>query len=233
MPALSTDTAVADLVIDNPARARVFERLGIDYCCGGDHSLAEACAKHGLDPGTVVRMLDATVEARSAAEPRDWSDASLGELIDHIETTHHDYLRRELPRLEQLLIQVTQAHGAQSPWLEPVLEVFQTLKLDLETHMVSEEERVFPSIRALETNGDSTEKTDLDEDGIEKMIGEHDDTGAALERLRELTNDYTPPENACPKFRAAMDGLRELEEDTHRHVHKENNLLFPRARSLA
>lgn len=231
MPSLSTDTPVADLVIEDPARARVFERLDIDYCCGGDHSLAEACRKKNLDPDTVVQMLDTAADA-DAGTSTDWSEASLGDLIDHIVSTHHDYLRRELPRLEDLLMQVTRAHGAHSPWLEPVLEIFQTLKLDLETHMMSEEERVFPSIRALETEN-GTGEADLDEDGIEKMIGEHDDTGTALERLRELTDDYTPPEHACPKFRAAMDGLRELEEDTHRHVHKENHILFPRARSLA
>lgn len=231
MPELSKDTPVAQLVTDRPARARVFERLDIDYCCGGDHTLADACHKKNLDPDTVVQMLDAVTDAEPPPSTN-WSDASLGDLIDHIVSTHHEYLRRELPRLEQLLIQVTQAHSAQSPWLEPVLEIFQTLRLDLETHMVSEEERVFPSIRALEPTGDAGE-VDLDEDGIENMIDEHDDTGAALERLRERTNDYTPPENACPKFRAALDGLRELEADLHRHVHKENNVLFPRARSLA
>jgi len=126
---------------------------------------------------------------------------------------------------------VTQAHGAEVSWLDPVLEVFQTLKLDLETHMMSEEQRVFPSIRALDANG-SAEDSALDEDGIEKMIREHDDSGAALDRLRDLTNGYTPPENACPKFRAAMDGLHDLETDMHQHIHKENNILFPRARSL-
>lgn len=229
---LSLDTPVADLVTDRPARARIFERLGIDYCCGGDQSLAEAAQKNDLDPETVVQMLDAATDASAPVDTTDWREAPLGDLIDHIVDTHHDYLRRELPRLEDLLMQVTQAHGADVSWLDPTLEVFQTLKLDLETHMVSEEERVFPSIRALEANGPA-ETAELDEDGVEKMIREHDDSGAALDRLRDLTNDFTPPENACPKFRAAMDGLHELETDMHQHVHKENNVLFPRARSLA
>lgn len=230
---VSLDTPVATLVTDRPSRARIFERLGIDYCCGGDHSLADACSKNDLDPRTVAELLDAATDAGSAADTTDWSDAPLGTLIDHIESTHHEYLRRELPRLEPLLMRVTQAHGSQVSWLDPVLEVFQTLKLDLETHMISEEERVFPSIRALETTNASTGEPELDEDGIDDMIAEHDDAGTALERLRTLTGDYTPPEHACPKFRAAMHGLRELEEDMHQHVHKENNILFPRARSLA
>jgi regulator of cell morphogenesis and NO signaling len=225
----SPDTPVADLVNDHPARARIFEQLGIDYCCGGDHSLAEACRKHDLDPDTVVQMLDAATETAPAQETNDWTEASLGELIDHIVDTHHAYLRNELAPLEQLLSRVANAHGSEVSWLAPTLEVFQTLKLDLQTHMMSEEERVFPSIRALETD----DASNIDENGVEKMIGEHDDTGTALERLRDLTNDYTPPENACPKFRAAMERLRELEMDLHQHIHKENNILFPRARSLA
>lgn len=231
MTSLSPETTVAQLVTTQPGRAKIFEQLGIDYCCGGDRSLAEACRSHDLDPDTVVRMLDATAHT-GPSDDTDWTSASLGELIDHITSTHHEYLRRELPRLEPLLMRVTEAHGEEVPWLDPVLEIFQTLKVDLETHMMSEEERVFPSIRALESDSDPTESS-LDRQGIEKMIDEHDDTGTALDRLRELTNGFTPPENACPKFQAAMDGLQKLETDLHQHVHKENNILFPRARSLA
>lgn len=227
---ISLNTSVAQLVTDRPARARIFERLGIDYCCGGHHSLAEACRKKDLDPPTVAEMLDAAADTGAPSDTTNWTNAPLGALIDHIESTHHDYLRRELPRLEELLTQVVQAHGAEFSWLDPTLEVFQTLKLDLETHMMSEEERVFPSIRALEENGANA---GLDEAGIDKMIREHDDSGAALDQFRELTNDYTPPADACPKFRAAMDGLEELETDMHQHIHKENNILFPRARNRA
>jgi regulator of cell morphogenesis and NO signaling len=225
---VSLDTPVATLVVDRPSRARIFERLGIDYCCGGDHSLAEAARKNDLDPETVVQMLDAVADASSSVDSTDWTDAPLESLIDHIESTHHDYLRRALPRLEALLTRVTQAHGGQYAWLRPALETFLSLKDDLEAHMEREEEQVFPSIRRLAGQGSE----DVD-DGIEQMIDEHDEAGAALDQLRELTDDYTPPEDACPRFRAALDGLHELESDMHRHVHKENNLLFPRARSLA
>jgi len=226
---LSPDTPVAALVTDQPDRARIFDQLDIDYCCGGDQSLAEACKKNDLDPDTVVQMLDAATKAGGTADATNWTDAPLGALIDHIVDTHHAYLRRELPRLDTLLQRVTEAHGADVDWLAPVQEVFRMLKADLETHMRSEEERVFPSIRALAAN----EAADLDADGIDAMIGEHDDAGAALDRLRARTNGYTPPADACPKFQAAMDGLQSLETDMHRHVHKENNILFPRARALA
>lgn len=229
----SPDTAVADLVIDRPARARVFERLGIDYCCGGDHSLTEACRKNDLDPDTVVRMLDATEESPSDTDTTDWSEATLGDLIDHITSTHHDYLRRELPRLDDLLADVTNAHGHAISWLSRVQSVFRTLKADLFDHMRSEEEYVFPAIRTLEEGRVLPDGSTLEHATLEQMEAEHDDAGTMLEQLRDLTDGYTPPEGACPKFRAALDGLRELETDMHQHVHKENNVLFPKARSLA
>lgn len=229
MTAFSPTTPVADLVTDRPARARIFERLGIDYCCGGDQTLEEACRTQDLDPNTVRRMLDAVEHAASDTDTRDWSTAPLGALIDHIVDTHHAYLRRELPRLETLLTRVLQAHGDDVDWLAPTFEVFTDLQTDLAAHMRSEEQRVFPSIRALETH--STDA--LNADGIDDMIGEHDEAGAALDRLRTLTNDYTPPTDACPTFRAALDGLSDLERDMHQHVHKENNILFPRARARA
>ncbi len=228
-----TYTPVAQLVTEQPDRARIFERLGIDYCCNGDRSLAEACRKNDLDPNTVAQLLDVAADATRSSNTMDWSDASLGDLIDHIVDTHHAYLRRELPRMENLLMTVTDAHGEDVPWLDPTLEVFQTLKLDLQTHMMTEEERVFPSIRTLEQAPPSPGSSSLDQSGVEQMIKEHDDSGAAFERLRDITGEYTPPEGACPKFQAAMDGLEELEKDTHQHIHKENNILFPRARSLA
>ena len=137
-----------------------------------------------------------------------------------------------MPRLERLLTRVAQAHGAEVPWTREVLDVFLTLKADLEAHMQSEEERVFPSIRSLEGNGTHSEDSLLDRSGVEQMIDEHDEAGAALQELRDLSHGFTHPENACPKFRAAMDGLHELETNMHQHVHKENNILFPRARAL-
>jgi len=225
----STDTSVAALVTDRPARARVFEQLGIDYCCGGDHSLAEACRTHDLDPDTVVRMLDLAAQSGAPDDTTDWSNVALAPLIDHIVDTHHAFLRRELPRLDALLSRVVQAHGDDVTWLSPTLEVFRDLRADLVAHMQSEEERVFPSIRAL-ASGDAD---GIDREALNQMIGEHEEAGAALAQLQDQTNGYTPPADACPKFRAAMDGLEALERDMHRHVHKENNILFPRARTQA
>lgn len=233
MPEISPDLSVAQLVTDRPARARVFERLGIDYCCGGDHSLAEACTKNDLDTSTVVQMLDVVAESAPAEPTRNWSDVPLTDLIDHIKEAHHKYLRRELPRLERLIGKTNRAHGDQVSWLAPVQSLFLSLREDLMDHMQSEEEYVFPAIRTLAEGRVLPDGSSLDASALEQMEDEHDEAGSALEQLRSLTNEYTPPEWACPTFRAAIDGLRELESDMHQHVHKENNILFPRARSLA
>jgi regulator of cell morphogenesis and NO signaling len=230
---LSPETPVGQLVADRPDRARIFEQLGIDYCCGGDQTLAEACRAHDLDPDTVAQMLDPVASASEAPATPDWTEAKLGDLIDHIVATHHDYLRRELPRLRDRIAKVVRAHGDDVAWLQPVQDLFHTLKRELEDHMASEEDYVFPAIRTLEQGRVLPDGSTLDPDALEQMVDEHDEAGSMLERLRDLTNDFTPPEDACATFQAALDGLKELEADMHRHVHKENNILFPRAHQLA
>ncbi len=229
----SPQTPIGELVTEAPARARIFDELGIDYCCGGDQSLAQAARAQDLDPDTVARMLDAVPAATTTAEAPDWTTRPLDDLIDHIVDTHHTFLRRELPRLQDLLAKVTHAHGDAVDWLAPVREVFDTLKAELEDHMESEEAYVFPAIRTLAKGRILPDGSTLDANAIEQMVAEHDDAGAMLKRLRTLTNDYTPPEGAGAPFQAALDRLRELEADMHRHVHKENNILFPRARRFA
>lgn len=230
MLTITPDTTVKALVVDDARRTRLFERLGIDYCCGGKRPLHEVCAERDLDPDTVVAMLEAYApDART--DGTDWAQASLGVLIDHIEATHHAYLRDELPRLERLLKKVAAVHGAQVPWMVDVRDVFNGLQSELLDHLAKEEEVVFPLIRALEA-GDELPATTTLADPIQLMEDEHEAAGAALAEMRTLTNGFTPPEGACGTFRAALSGLAELEADTHRHVHKENNILFKRARAL-
>lgn len=234
MATKTPDTSIGQLVAEYPHYARLFDRLGIDYCCGGDRSLAEACNEEGLDSETVLRMLDAGIEVSdsTSSASRDWTTAPVEDLIEHIETTHHAYLRRTLPRLEGLLEKVVAAHGAEAPWIESVKEVFDALKPDLEDHMEKEETIVFPFIRDCTTERSTPEPERLDGDPIALMEEEHDEAGDALKRMRMLSNDFTVPDWGCPTFRTTLDELRNLEADMHQHVHKENNILFPRARSL-
>lgn len=234
MTAINTETTVGEIVRAAPARSRIFEKLGIDYCCGGKRPLAEVCQAKGLDAATVVAMLSALEGDTAESRPTDPDALSLSALCDQIEQLHHGYLREELPRLDFMTRKVAAVHGDHEPRLHQVREVFQEFSIAMGAHTKEEEARVFPEIRRLEAaeGGEAAAvaqiKTELD-----KLEAEHDRAGAALVRLRELTDAYTPPEWACNTFRALYDGLAHLESDTHQHVHKENNVLFPRTMALA
>lgn len=231
MNVLDTQAAVGQLVRERPARARVFERFGIDYCCGGRRPLDQACRERQLDLGLVLDALNELDPHAHGADAADWSTAPMGELADHIEATHHAYLRRELPRLAGLLEKVVAAHGDRHPELWDVRMVFAGLKAELENHMLKEERILFPMVRQLERAA-TLPRFHCGSVGnpIVVMEHEHDAAGAALASLRSLTDGYTPPAGACNTYRALLDGLAELEADLHLHIHKENNILFPRAR---
>jgi len=237
MTTFNSETPIGQIVAEHPSSARLFERLGVDYCCGGDQSLHRACAKEGLDAATVLQMLDAEVEPGAQtdvdSDTRDWTDVPLGVLIEHIESTHHAYLRNELPRLEKLLEKVAHVHGTDAPWVGSVKEVFADLKPSMEAHIRKEEEVVFPFIRRLVKEGPAPAPEALDGDPIVLMEEEHDETGTALKRMRTLSHNFTAPSGACNSFRSLMSRLERLEADTHRHVHKENSILFPQARARA
>jgi regulator of cell morphogenesis and NO signaling len=226
------ETTVGQLVTERPGRARVFEAFGIDYCCGGKKPLAQAIREKGLDQRAVLRVLETFGEQAPATE-RDWSKSSLTALADHIEQTHHAYLKRELPRLEFLVNKVANRHGSHTPQLVELAGVFAAFKLELESHMQKEEVVLFPVCRRMErASAPQQLHRGSVENPIAVMIHEHDDAGDALKRMRELTDDYTPPADACNTYRALFDSLRELEQDMHRHVHKENSILFPKALEL-
>jgi len=233
MTGVSETTHVGELVAERAGRARVFEQFGIDYCCGGKRPLGEVCQERGLDTGEVIAALHAADAGTATTEARDWVHATLSELIENIVGTHHAYLRRELPRLTELMAKTERAHGAEHGELAESGTVLGALRAELELHMLKEERLLFPAIRSLEAG--SAERTGLGGSGqgpIRVMEQEHDSAGRALTTLRELTNDFTPPADACNTWRALLDGLCTLETDLHEHIHKENNVLFPRALRL-
>ncbi len=223
-------TSVGQYVVERPSRARLFEQLGIDYCCGGREPLASACEKKGLDPRMVLDAIEREDAKSPVGEPRDWSRASLTELADHIESEHHSTLREELPRLSSMIERLVEAQGRRHSELLRCREVFGSLRRELESHMAKEEQILFPMIRDLEASATLPDfHCGSLRNPIRVMEHEHDDVALALSRLRELTANYTPPDDACNTYRAAFAGLAELEADLHRHIHKENNILFPRA----
>jgi regulator of cell morphogenesis and NO signaling len=228
---IAPTTTLGELVVENPARSRVLEKFGLDYCCGGKATLGDACARKALPVDSVVRELDASdaTYRRTQLDGRGPGDWSLTEIVDHIERTHHDYLRAELPRLSGLLEKVVRAHGDNSPYLHTLRDTFEPFRADLEQHMAKEEKVLFPWIRRNEATGTGGVSLASLGSPIAVMEAEHEDAGAALEEFRALTNGYVAPPTACGTFRALLDALATLEQDMHRHVHLENSVLFPRA----
>lgn len=227
MSALSTESTVGQLVVDKPSRARTFERLGIDYCCGGKKPLKQACSEKELDLRLVVEELDR--DDQPVPNGRNWAAASLTDLCDHIEQTHHAYLKQELPRLAFLTHKVASRHGDARPALIEVSRVFALLKSEMDEHMIKEERVLFPLCRQLDTADALPAMHCGVRNPIQVMIAEHEHAGSALQQIRSATDNYALPADACNTYRATFDSLQQLERDLHEHVHKENNILFPKA----
>jgi regulator of cell morphogenesis and NO signaling len=230
----TTETTVGELVAQRPGRSRIFESLGIDYCCGGKRRLSEACLSKGLDADFVLATLLAT-QRGGTSDQRSWASASLTELADHIEQTHHEFLKGELPRLATLVHKVAAVHGDRHPWMHAFEEEYDRFAAELGSHMNKEEQTIFPLIRRLERGESATtiDRGQAVEDSFDALELEHEDAGRSLARLHELSDGLTPPADACNTFRAMLDGVRELEVDLHEHVHEENNILFPKALELS
>jgi len=218
---ITPESKVGQIATEHPLATRVFARHGIDYCCGGGVALSKACEKRSLDVTELVAEIERELAAPVEDEVR-WDRASLKDLIEHILTTYHRPLDEELPRLEAMARKVDSVHGERHPDLLPaVLSTYLELKAELDQHMMKEEQVLFPLI--LDGRGA------LAAAPVSVMEQEHEHAGAALSRLRELTDGYQAPEHACNTWRALWHGLGALEEDLHRHIHLENNVLFPRA----
>lgn len=232
---VTQETPVGSIVAERFDRANVFERLGIDYCCHGATPLGEACDQLSLDVGHVLAEIAASDrhEAREDHDHVDYSAMSASELADHIVASHHVYLRQELPRLSELLGKVVAAHSANHAELVDLRRTFAGLRQELELHLMKEEQVLFPLVKRLEGTREAFPiHCGTVENPIRVMEHEHESAGSALERIRELTGDYRAPADGCTSFQALYDGLSRLEADLHQHIHKENNILFPKAAAL-
>lgn len=226
---IDADRPLGQLVRDNPAFAREFESLGIDFCCGGDQTLRAACTEAGLDLNDVRnRLTDA--RRQSDTEEDEWK--SMSALVEHVVDTHHQYLADELPALEQLVGKVRSAHSDNHPELVKLEEEFRELAEAMQQHTTEEETDVFPVVEKLDRGDELTdvERTLLDE-ALDDLESDHEATAEHLERIANLSDGYAVPDDACPSYRSMLDRLETLEQDTHMHVHKENNVLFPQVES--
>lgn len=230
MTRISPDLTLGELVTQHPELARELDRRHLDYCCGGSTTLTDACTSAELDPDSVLADLTA-----AAAEPSlpDWLTFGAAQLADHLEATHHRYLRNELPRIEALVAKVLAVHGGRHPELAAIAECFRDLRAELEPHLVKEEQVLFPMVRELSRSEAAPSfHGGTVRNPISVMLSEHDRAGELLAQLRRLTDGFTPPADGCASYVALFAALEELEHDTHEHVHKENHRLFPLAVEL-
>lgn len=216
---------LGDLVTEDPRRAGVLEDLGVDYCCHGQRSLAEASREQGLDAVAVAAKLDLPDREASPS----WQALGMAALTDHIEEIHHGYLWHELGRLGQLVSKVYSVHGERHPELAQVYRDYAELSNELALHLQKEERILFPAIRSLDGRADGQGEGCGVLGPIRQMMFEHDHAGELLASLRATTGGYAMPEDGCESYRHMLLRLEEMEGDLHEHIHKENNVLFPRA----
>ena len=230
-----TAKTVREVAVENPAATRVFERFGIDYCCGGTQALEHACQRAGVSFEEVIESLEMEeAAARAAMQVHDWQNESLSELITHIKSTHHKYTRDETVRLAALLQKVSSVHGKNHPELFAIRETFGWVSQELTTHMMKEEMVLFPYIERMEESVIQNEPVlpapfGSVQNPVALMEHEHDSAGTALRSMRKASSDFTPPSDACISYQTLYKALEAFEADLHQHIHLENNILFPRA----
>ena len=232
---IAANHTVGEIAAEFPNAAREFEKLGIDYCCGGSRTIEQACAAAKISVEEALQRLETSTAAASKSRAsQDWQNQPLADLIAHINRTHHVFVRQECPRIEALAEKVVGVHGQRHPELEQVADVFAALANELTVHLMKEEQILFPYVVRLEESYVAGEPAPPAMFGtvvnpVRMMMQEHDGAGDALRSLREITKDYAVPDDACASYRVLYQALQEFEADLHQHIHLENNILFPRA----
>ncbi|GIV61772.1 MAG: iron-sulfur cluster repair di-iron protein [Rhodothermaceae bacterium] len=228
---------VGDVVAEDYRRAAIFKRFGIDFCCGGGLTVEAACERKGIDYQEVAQALlafDSAGSGTTEPDPRSWSPDFL---CDYIVNVHHRYVREHLPTLVQFSHKVARVHGKDHPELIEMADLVEALREDLQQHMMKEEQVLFPYVKALVAARIQEVPVNPPPFGsvrnpIRVMEHEHDRAGELMKHLRTLSDNFTPPEHACNTYRALFALLEAFEADLHRHVHLENNILFPEAARL-
>ncbi len=238
---IATEQMVGDIAAEHPGTIPVFMEMKIDYCCGGRRSLKEACDTAGIPVEKVTGLLEKIEDPLfGSGQKREWQGNRIADLIQHLLDKHHVYTRNQLSLVKALCDKVLRVHGEKHPELAEIADLYEEMRSELIDHMGKEEHVAFPYLKVLE---EAVEKRKADEIPFpfeifknqpqRVLMADHEMVGDQLAQLRNLTNDFTPPEGACPTFRAFYRGFEELEADLHQHIHLENNVLFPMAQKLA
>ncbi len=234
---LDTTKTIAEFAVENPAAIEVFEKFKIDFCCGGNLSLEEACRNADADIGEVSEMVEKANGDRTmtaGATKIDFTKMSLAALADYIVKTHHTFTRAETERITALLEKTCAAHGTNHGELLEIQRIFAALRLEIENHLLKEERMLFPYIALMESSLNFGQPVPPAPFGstrnpVKVMVNEHDAAGEHLREIRNLSNHFDVPADACMTFRTLYDALEAFETDLHRHIHLENNILFPKA----
>ena len=216
--------------------AKVFEARGIDFCCGGKIPLATACAQNGLDLALIMRELEA-VQNEPGNRSENYGSWSLSFLADYIVNTHHVYLRENDDQIAAYARKIAGVHGANHPEVIEIADLFAKIAADLTAHLKEEEEVFFPAVKRAEAASISGLEPAAGDRAtirasLERLHREHEEVGEAVHAIRQLAKDYAIPIDACNTFMVTYQKLKEFEDDLHKHVHLENNILFPKAAEL-
>src|SRR5688572_1119677 len=226
--------SLAQIVNSNHQAASVFEKYHLDFCCKGKRSLEQACTEQQLSISKVAEDLENIFTKDNNGSVVDFEKMNLAQLTDYIVQTHHAYVKNEMPQIHAFLQKVSSKHGERHPELAKIFQTFSAVKEEMEGHMKKEEMILFPRIKELQKLADN-ENANLQlnitylQSPITVMEQEHDHAGSLLNDIRILSNDYDPPQDACTTYRLSFAALKAFELDLHRHVHLENNILFPKA----
>ena len=229
---ITAESTVRDIVVETPTAIPALERFGIDYCCGGNHTLAEACSKRDQNLAPVLNEL--TVQQNRSTSEDDWRRAPLRDLIGHILNNHHAFARTQLGLIHELATKVERHHENTHPEVNRIGSVLAGISAELTHHFSCEEGVLFPYIGQLDGSEAPLRPAAFSnaQQPIARMMKDHGQTGDELRGLREITNNYQPPADACTTYRAFYRAMEDLERDLHQHIHLENNILFPRALEL-
>ncbi len=228
-----SDETLGQIIAKDLRKAQVFKKYGLDFCCGGKKTVKEACAEKGIDVTKVEQELQQTNQL-SSSRPLPYTDWSLDFLADYIVNTHHSYVTKNLPDLTAYAKKVMKVHGNHHPELIRIHQLVEEVTAELTAHLVKEEKVLFPYIKELVAAKNNTQPLHAAHFGtvqnpINMMEMEHELVGKNLAEIRELSNNYLLPEDACASYSLLYRILDEFEEDLHLHIHLENNILFPKA----
>lgn len=221
---------VGEIVANDFRTASIFKESGIDFCCGGKQSIAEACKEKSVDVSNLEKQI-IDLEASAILPSQNFKEWELDFLADYIVNTHHKYVLKTLSELIFYTKKIADVHGDNHPELIAVAELFAKINDELLQHLKNEEEVLFPAIKKA-LNNPSPEVRATIKSEIERMQGEHDFAGGSMDKINVMTNEYSLPKDACNTYRVAFRLLEQFEDDLHVHVHLENNILYPKALTL-